>query len=78
MEAKTLPADVCVFGRFGWVSPAAVNSADGQFDSRVKWWIHVSSIFMQKLLFYIETVANNALIIDTLFLINCEQTWHPF
>ena len=41
MEAKTLPADVCVFG---WLSPAAVHSADCRFDSGVKWWIHVSSI----------------------------------
>ena len=34
-------ADVCIFG---WLSPATVYSADCQFDSRVKWWIHVSSI----------------------------------
>ena len=44
MEAKTLPADVCVFGHFGWLSPASFHSADCQFDSRVKWWINVSSI----------------------------------
>ena len=43
-EAKTLPADVCIFGHFGWLSPAAVYSADCRFDSGVKWWIHVSSI----------------------------------
>ena len=43
-EAKTLPADVCIFGLFGWLSLAAVHSADCQFDSRVKWWIPVSSI----------------------------------
>ena len=43
-EAKTLPADVCAFGCFGLLSPAAVHSADCQFDSEVKWWIHVSSI----------------------------------
>ena len=36
-EAKTLPADVCVFGCFGWLSPAAVHSANCQFDSGVKW-----------------------------------------
>ena len=42
--AKTLPADVCIFGRFGQLSPAAVHSADCWFDSRVKWLIHVSSI----------------------------------
>ena len=36
-EAKTLPADVYVFGRFGRLLPAAVYSV-------VKWWIHVSSI----------------------------------
>ena len=33
-----------VFGHFGWLSPAAIHSADYQFDSGVKWWIHVSSI----------------------------------
>ena len=41
MTAKTLPADVCVFRRFGRFS------ADCRFDYRyagVKWWIHVSSI----------------------------------
>ena len=43
-EIKTLPVDVCVFGQFGQLSPAAVHSADCRFDSGVKWWIHVSSI----------------------------------
>ena len=43
-EAKTLPADVCVFGHFGQLSSAAIHSADCRFDSGVKWWIHVSSI----------------------------------
>ena len=43
-EAKTLPADVYIFDRFGWLSPAAVHSTDCRFDSGVKWWIHVSSI----------------------------------
>ena len=63
-EAKTLPADVCVFGRFGRLSPAAVLSADWLFDSRLKWWFHVSSIvtYLPKNTFCcIETVANNAL-----------------
>lgn len=41
-----LPADCCVFGRFGRLSPAACHSADCRFDSGVKWWIHVSSIVM--------------------------------
>ena len=40
----TLPADCCVFGRFGRLSPAARHSAACRFDSGVKWWIHVSSI----------------------------------
>ena len=44
MEVKTLTADVCIFDHFGWVSSAAVHSADCRFDSKVKWWIHVSSI----------------------------------
>ena len=43
-EAKTLPTDVCIFGCFGRFSSAAVHSADNQFDSEMKWWIHVSSI----------------------------------
>ena len=36
--------DVCVFSYFGRLLLAAVHSADCWFDSRVKWWIHVSSI----------------------------------
>ena len=43
MEAKTLPADICVFHHFGWLWPAAVHSADCRFDSGMKYWIHVSS-----------------------------------
>ena len=43
-EAKILPADVCIFGRFEQLSPAAVFSADCRFDSGVKWWIHVTAI----------------------------------
>ena len=56
MEAKTLLADVCVFGHFGWLSPAAVHSADCQFDSEVKWWIHVSSIviYLRKISFLLH------------------------
>ena len=64
LEAKTLLADVCVFDYFGWLSPAAVHTADCQFDSRVKWWIHVSSIVTyscKNSFCCIETVANNAL-----------------
>ena len=43
-KAKTLHADVCIFNCFRWLSSAAVHSADCPLDSRVKWWIHVSSI----------------------------------
>ena len=43
-EAKTLPADVCIFGRFGRLSPGTVHSADCRFDSGVKWLIYVLSI----------------------------------
>ena len=63
-EAKTLLADVWVFGHFGRLSPATVHSADCQFDSRVKWWIHVSSIvtYLRKNSFLLlEIVANKAL-----------------
>ena len=42
-EAKTLPA-VCVFGRFGRFSPAAVYSVDCLFDSGLKRRIYVLSI----------------------------------
>ena len=28
METRTLPVDICVFGRFGRLSPAAVHSPD--------------------------------------------------
>ena len=31
-------------GHFGRLPPAAIHSVDCWFDSRVKWWIHVSSI----------------------------------
>ena len=63
-EAKTLPADVCIFGCFWWLSTAVVHSADCWFDSGVKWWIPVSSIvtYLCKPPFcWVETVANNAL-----------------
>ena len=52
-EVKTLPTDVCVFGHLGRLSHAAVHSADCQFNSGVKRWIHVSSIVIltQKLLY---------------------------
>ena len=44
MEAKILPADVCIFGHFQRLLPAAVYSTDCRFDSGVKWWIHIPSI----------------------------------
>ena len=55
MEVKTLPTDVYIFGHFGRLSSATVHSADGRFDSGVKWWIRVSSMipFMQKLHFVV-------------------------
>ena len=42
--AKTLPSNICVFGCFGRLSPIAVHSANCRFDSRLKWWIHLSFI----------------------------------
>ena len=60
MEAETLPADVCIFGR---LSPAAVHTADCWFNSGVKWWImfHPLSHIYAKIPFCcVETVANNA------------------
>ena len=80
-EAKSLPADVCVFGCFWQLSPAAVHSADCQFDSGGKWWIHVWSIvtYSHKLLFIVLKQLQTTLwIVDTLlFLIDYEQTRHP-
>ena len=76
-EAKTLPADVCIFGHFRWLSPAAVHSADCRFDSGVNWWIHVSSIviYLHKNSFFavLKQLQTMLWIINTLFLINCEQ-----
>ena len=43
-EAKTMPADVCIFDHFGQLSPVIVHSADCWYNSGVKWWIHVSSL----------------------------------
>ena len=40
-EAKSLPADICIFSCFGGLSPATVHSTDCRFDSRVKRWIPV-------------------------------------
>ena len=61
MEAKTLPADICVFVRF---SPAAVHSADYRFDSGVSggFMFHPLSHIYAKIPFCcVETVANNTL-----------------
>ena len=47
------------------------------FDSGVKWWIHVSSIvtYLCKNSFLLQTMLR---IIDVLlFLIHCKQMWHP-
>ena len=64
-EAKILSSDVCFFGHFGLLSPAAVYSGDCLFDSEGKWWTYVSSIvtyLCRKHPFCcVETVANNAL-----------------
>ena len=80
-EAKTLPADVCIFGHFRRLSPAAVHSADCQFDSRVKWWIHVSSIvtYLCKNSFVLRWKLQTTLWIVNvmLLLINCKQMLHP-
>ena len=57
-----------VMMKLGWRAEINYLGIDSwshcRFDSRVKWWIHVSSIvpITQKLLFYCaETVANNDL-----------------
>ena len=80
MGAKTLPADVCFFGRFGWLSPAAVHSADCRFYSG---WsggsiFHpLSHIYTITPFCCIETVAMLWIVDVLLFLINWEQTQHP-
>ena len=55
MEAKTLPADICILGRFGWLSPAAVHSADYQFVSSIVTYLCKTPFCC------VKTVANNAL-----------------
>ena len=81
MEAKTLPADACVFGRFGQLSPASVHSVDCWFD-----WSEVVDlcflhchVFTQKLLFVeLNQLQTTLWIVDALvFLIDCEQTLYP-
>ena len=68
-EAKTLPGEVCVFGHFGRLLPAAVYSVDSHFNSKVKWWINFH-LFTQKLFYCIETVANNALNLQHVVVLN--------
>ena len=63
-EAKSLPAEFCVFSHFGRLSPAAVHSADSRFDSRVNGGslFHWMSNINAKTLFYsVVTLANNTL-----------------
>ena len=82
MEAKTLTAEVYTLVPFGWLSPAAVHSADCWFDS----WISGGSMFQPLLHIYakkqlfvvLKQLQTTLWIINTLlFLINCEQTCHP-
>ena len=78
MEAKTLPTDFCIFGHFGWLSPAAVHSFDCRLDSGVKWWIHVSSIvtYLYKNFLLRWNSCKQCSESLLLFLIDCEQTHH--
>ena len=64
-EAKTLLVDVCVYGHFGRLSPAAVYSANCRFDSGVNWWIHVSSIvtYLHKTLFLAINALNRRCVV---------------
>ena len=74
MEAKTLPADVCIFSQSGRLSPAAVHSVDCPFDFIVKWWIHVLSIvtYLHKNFFF--ALKQLQKLVALLLLIDCEQT----
>ena len=60
---NTSPADVCIFARFGRLSPAAVHSADSRFHTRVKWCIHDLSI--------VTYLRKNSLFIVTYLRKNC-------
>ena len=63
-EAKSLPADICIFGRFGRLSPAAVNSTDSDLTPKRRGgsMFHPMSHIHAKTPFrYVETVANSAL-----------------
>ena len=83
IEAKTLPADACIFGWFGRLSSAAIHSADCQFwlwsEVVDPYFIHCH-IFIQKILFVVLKQLETTLwIIDVLLiLIDCEQTLHHF
>ena len=59
MEAKTLPADVCIFGRFGWLSQLTANLT--QEGSGGSMFHPLSHIYAKTPFCCIETVANNAL-----------------
>ena len=58
-EAKILPTDICVFSRFGQLSPAAVHSADCQFGGSM--FHPLSHIYAKTTFCCVETVPNNAL-----------------
>ena len=78
-EAKTLPADVCVFSHFGRLSPAAVHSADWRFDSGTRWWTHALFIvtYLCKNFFFLHWNSCKQCFESLLFLIDCEQTQQP-
>ena len=82
MEAKILPADVCIFGHFGQISPAAVHTDDCWFDSGVKWLIHFLSIitYLHKnsFLLHWNSCKQHSESSTTLFLIDCVQMLHSF
>ena len=82
IDAKTLLVDVCIFGRFGRLSPAAFHSDDCQFDSGGKLWIHVSSIvtYLCKKIFLLHWNSfrqRSKSLTHRLFLIDCEQMRQP-
>ena len=59
-----MPADVCIFGCFEQLSPAAVHTADCWFDSEVKYgsMFHpLSHIYAKTPFCCVKTVANNTL-----------------
>ena len=77
MVAKILPADVCVFGCFRWLSPSAVHSYWLPIWSGGSMFYPSSHIYKKLLFVVLKQLQTTLWIIDTsLLLIDCEQIQH--